>query len=271
MDGGRVEPGRALTSRFQIQDSLGRGGLGELYRARSLDTGRMQAVRMTDIPDAPIVLDAMAEVIALHERFIDAPLAHIRVSGADEQRMWYAMDLLDGESVLTRVRSKGVLGPDNATELLTQVCDAVAVLHDANVVHQDLSPRNLFIDGETVKVLELGIAPALARVIREKPGIITTPRVRAAEQLVSAEASPRTDVYALGTILYYLVTGRKAIPEGGGVLQLATDGGVRPPTLDAVPDVLRPILTRALAMRPEARFPSARDLGAALSAAGVAT
>jgi serine/threonine-protein kinase len=142
----------------------------------------------------------------------------------------------------------------------------VADLHQANVIHQDLSPRNLFLVGGTVKVLELGIAPALARVVREKPGLITTPRVRAAEQLVSAEAKPATDVYALGTILYYMVTGRKAIPEGGGVLQLATDGQVPPPKLDAVPRSLRPILERALALRPEARFSSAAELGAAMRA-----
>jgi serine/threonine protein kinase len=212
------------------------------------------------------VLDAIAEVIALHERLGEAPLARIRISGGDEGRMWYAMDLLDGESLLTRVRSKGALAPGDAARFGAEVCDAVALLHDQGAVHQDLSPRNLFLEGETVKVLELGIAPALARVIREKPGVITPPRVRAAEQFVSAEASSATDVYALGTILYYLVTGRKAIPEGGGVLQLASDGKVPPPKLDATPPVLRPVLERALALRPEARYPSAHALGAALRA-----
>jgi aminoglycoside phosphotransferase (APT) family kinase protein len=81
----------------------------------------LQAVRLTDIPDAPVVLDAIAEVIALHERFEDAPLARIRACGGDEQRLWYAMDLLEGESVLAWVRSKGALAPGNATRLLIQM------------------------------------------------------------------------------------------------------------------------------------------------------
>jgi serine/threonine-protein kinase len=266
MEGGRVEPSPALGRQFQIESRLGTGGLGDLYRARALATGQQVALRLTDIPDAPVVLEAIAGVIALHERLAGVPIARIRASGGDEGRMWYAMDLLGGESLLARVRSKGPLAPGEAARLGAEICEVVALLHDRGVVHQDLSPRNLFLEGETVKVLELGIAPVLARLIREKPGVITTPRARAAEQLVSAEATPATDVYALGTILYYFVTGRKAIPEGGGILQLATDGKVPPPSLDAIPPVLRPTLERALALRQEARFPSARELGAALRA-----
>jgi serine/threonine-protein kinase len=115
-----------------------------------------------------------------------------------------------------------------------------------------------------VTILELGIAPAVARLVREKPGLITTPRLRAPEQLVAEHADLRTDLYALGTVLYFLLTGRRAISNGSQVLQLATNGGVLPPKLDAVPDRLRPVLQRALAMRPDDRFSSAAEFGAAL-------
>jgi serine/threonine-protein kinase len=269
MEGGRVEPGPALNGLYQLQGLLGRGGLGDLYRARAVKSAAVHALRLTDIPDAAAVLDALGEVIALNERLSHASLARIRTSGGDAGRIWYAMDLIiDGESLLARVRSNGTLGAREAALLVLQACEAVATLHDAGVVHQDLSPRNLFTGGHGVTVLELGIAPALARLIREKPGLITTPRVRAAEQLVCAEPDPRTDLYALGTILYYLVTGRKAIPEGGAVLQLATDGKVPPPRIDGVPLALRPILERALALRPVDRFSSVRELARSLSEVG---
>lgn len=120
MERGRLEPSFALTRGLHLQDRLGSGGFGDLYRART-PGGHLQAVRLTDIPDAPVVLDAIAEVIALHERFEDAPLARIRACGGDEQRLWYAMDLLEGESVLAWVRSKGALAPGNATRLLIQM------------------------------------------------------------------------------------------------------------------------------------------------------
>ncbi len=148
--------------------------------------------------------------------------------------------------------------------LVVDATDVVTALHAENVVHQDLSARNIFLERGTVKILELGIAPAIARLVREKPGIITTPRLRASEQLVAEHADARTDIYALGAVLYFLITGRRALPKGPQVLQLAANGGVPPPKLDAVPRSLQPTLQCALAMRPDDRFRSATEFGVAL-------
>jgi hypothetical protein len=93
--------------------------------------------------------------------------------------------------------------------------------------------------------------------------------VRAAEQLV-ADADARTDLYALAAVLYYLVVGRRVLPEGANNLRLATHGTFRSPELGDAPKELRPVLARALAMRPDDRFPSASDFAAALIDAGLA-
>lgn len=259
-----MKPGLSLANRFQLEAHLGTGGLGDLYRVRAVGSSERFALRMTELTDAPAVLDAMRGVGSLNERFSLLPIARVRSSGADEGRMWYAMDFVEGESLLSLVRRAGPMAPKSAAALLVQVAEAVATLHDEDVVHQNLNARTIMSDGGSAAIFELGVTAALARLIQEKPGVLATPNARAPEQLIVADASPQADVYALGAILHYLVTGRKAIPEGATGLQLAIRGGVRPPKLDAVAPEVRPILARALALRPQDRFPSAHEFAAAL-------
>lgn len=256
---GRVGLGRSLTRRFAVEARLGCGGLGELYRVRVVGSDDRLALRWTKIADAPVVLDTIGRVVALHTRLADLPLVRVRDCGGDEGRMWYAMDYSDGEALLTIVRRLGPVAADRAVAVVLDASATVMRLHAHGVVHQTLNARNLFIEGDRVLLAEIGIMPELARVYREKPALFTTPRMRAPEQWVSPEPDPRTDVYALGAVLYYLLTGRKVLPEGGVALRLATDGGVRPPRFDAVPERLRPLMQRALAMRPDERFASAKE------------
>ncbi len=96
MPGGRVEPGRALTSQFQVLAHVGRGGLGDLYRAQARASGQVLAVRATDIPDADVVLEAIRDVIALHDEFAHLPIARIRLCGGADGSMWYGMDYCEG-------------------------------------------------------------------------------------------------------------------------------------------------------------------------------
>lgn len=267
MEHSHVALGRSLQGRFEVDALLGKGGLGDLYRVRALGTDEPVALRLMDIPDAPPVLDAFGEVEALQRQLADVPLSRMRACGGDEGRAWYTMDYLDGESVLSLIRRRGPLPMGDAIRLVAQAIRSVAGLHARGVVYQDLNARNLFVVGTDIYLLELGVVPALARLLKERPGLFTTPRARAAEQLVAIEPNPRTDVYALATVLYFVVTGRKAIPDAGNVLQLASTGGLKPPALHAVPDALRPILARALALRPDDRFGSANEFGDALAAA----
>jgi eukaryotic-like serine/threonine-protein kinase len=258
--------GRSLQSRFEVDALLGKGGLGDLYRVRPIGTDEPLALRLTDIPDAQPVLDAFGEVASLHERLSDVPLSRMRACGGDEGRAWYVSDHLDGESVLSLIRRRGPLPLGDAIDLVAHAIRSVAGLHARGVVYQDLNARNLFVAGADVYLLEIGVVPALARLLKERPGLFATPRARAAEQLVAVDPDPRTDVYALATVLYFVVTGRKAIPDAGNMLQLASTRGLKPPALHAVPEGLRPILARALALRPDDRFASADEFRDALAA-----
>lgn len=265
MQGGRVEPGRALTSRFDVVERLSPGGLGALYRATDRASGQTLAVRQTDLPDAEVVLDAFGDLIALHERLGNLSLVRMRSCGGADGCLWYAMDFVEAPSLHARVLEKGKPSLSEAVQLIIDAADTLAALHAANVIHQDLSTRNLFaVDGK-VLFAELGVAPAVGRLIRERPGLITSPRLRASEQLVAPTPDRRTDLYALGVVLYFLVTGRRAMMgEGPHLLQLAADGRVPPPKLGEIPEPVRPALQRALAMRPDDRYATAQEFATAL-------
>jgi serine/threonine protein kinase len=260
---------RSLATRFEFVNRLGSGGLGELVRVRDKITRETLALRTTIFDGVDTIVDALRGVVELHTTLVADGLPIVRVvdAGRDDDAAWYAMEFADGESVLASVRRQGRMPPAQALAVIREVTECVASLHQRNVIHQDLSPRNVFVEGGTTRVLEVGVAAALARAIKARPAALASPRAKAPEQLV-ADAEPRTDLYAIGCLFYYSLTGRKAIADGAANLRLATRGGMRTPNLDRVAPELRPILARTLAMRPDDRFASAAELLGALNAAG---
>jgi serine/threonine protein kinase len=264
---------RGLASRFQLVSRFGGGGLGELFRVRAKATQAELALRLTIFKSAPEVSAALNGVADLHRALSTRglPVVCVVEAGGDTESdtSWYTMEVASEESLLERVRRTGRMAPAAVVHLLRQLAEHVAALHDENVLHQDLSPRNVFIDGDSVRILELGVAAAIARAIGDRPGAFVTPRAKAPEQLV-ADAVPATDLYALGCLLYYVLTGRKAIADGAPNLRIATAGGLRPPSFDNIVPELRPVLARLLAMRPDDRYVSAHELSAALMKTGFA-
>lgn len=264
---------RGLANRFQLISRFGGGGLGELLRVRDKKTQAELALRLTIFKAAPEIVVALTDIAGLHARLSERGLSIVRIleagSDSESDSSWYAMEVAVGESVVERVRRAGRMPPMNAVRLLRKLAADVAALHDDNVLHQDLSPRNVFVDDRSVQMLELGAAAGIARAIGERGGAFVTPRAKAPEQLV-ADALAATDLYALGCLLYYVLTGRKAIADGAPNLRLATAGGMRPPAFDNIVPELRPVLTRLLAMRPDDRYVSAHELLDALSKTGLA-
>jgi serine/threonine protein kinase len=259
---------RAFAGRYDLIERLGLedGRLGELYRARDTITKRQLALRVTHFASATEILDALKSVVALHSALIAArlPIVAVVAEGSDDENAWYAMEFAAGESILANMRRNGRMPPQKAVPLLQQLTACIAELHERNVLHRDLSTRNVFVDGDTIKVAELGVGAALARALEGNAVLLTSPRAEAPEQLV-ADAEPRTDLYAIGCIAHYLLAGRKAIAEGPSNLRIATRGGSLPPRFDNVEPELQPILARTLAMRPDERFASARELAQALA------
>src|SRR6185503_7424125 len=131
---------------------------------------------------------------------------------ADDGRPWFAMELLDGVDLETHIAARGRLTPGEVLTVLGPICDALACAHDAGVIHRDIKASNVFLaaDGRVV-LLDFGIAklsdPGIGAGLTLSRQSLGTPSAMAPEQVAGREASERTDVYALGALLYHMLVG----------------------------------------------------------------
>jgi len=274
---------------YEIRAPLGAGGMGEVYRARDTRLGRDVAIKI--VADHRLDRGDAAARFEREWRMV-AALSHPNVvalydvgSGGDVS--YAVMEMLEGES-LDRLLMKEALSWRRALEIGASIASGLAAAHDKGIVHRDLKPANVFVtqDG-TVKVLDFGLsrpgaAGSVAGVsvetvslptatIGTEPGtVMGTVGYMAPEQVQGATADHRSDIFALGCILYEMLTGSRAFKGNSSAETLAsilrdhpndlTDSGRR------VPFGIDPIVLRCLEKRPEQRFQSARDLAFALTA-----
>ena len=225
-----------------LERELGRGGMGLVYLARHADTGKAAAVKL--LPPAaasPRLLERFE-----HERRALARLPHVGIAGlldgglADDGTPFFAMEYADGEPI-TAYCDRRRLGLRERVALFLQVCAAVQAAHQRLVVHRDLKPSNVFVVEEggrpLVKLLDFGIAKVLTEGGEEEALTATgerllTPAYAAPEQVTGGVVTAATDVYALGVLLYELLTGLR--PYRGGAAGPAALAAV------AEADVVRP-------------------------------
>jgi serine/threonine-protein kinase len=254
--------------------------LGVVHEAVQVDLGRTVALK---------VLEAEAMSEKAQSRFraearTIAQLSHqnlVRVhdfGSCRDGRLFYAMDLLDGETLATRLSREHQLPVSAVIDFGIQACRALEVAHAAGVVHRDLKPANLFVTQTgTLKVLDFGVAKTSATQeasdAAAHPGALLldgTPEYMAPEQARGA-ADARSDLYALGSVLYELVSGLLPFDAAGPLEILAQKSGRAPRPSERVPGLRVPraleiLLERALEADPEKRVSSATEFGQALEA-----
>src|SRR4051812_4913228 len=211
-----VEPtlvGRRLSDHYEIERELGAGGMATVYLARDLRHGRQVAVK---------VLRAELSAALGSERFrreieVTAALQHPHIlplfdSGSADGHLYYVMPFVDGETLRARLLREGPLAVDEAVRLAIEVGEALAYAHARGVVHRDVKPENILLQDGHALVSDFGIALALERAGDERvtrPGLsIGTPLYMAPEQVMDRAVDARTDVYALGVVLYEMLAGR---------------------------------------------------------------
>jgi serine/threonine-protein kinase len=270
IDDSRFTPGTLLAGRYRIVGRLGRGGMGEVYRADDLRLG--QSVALKFLPEA-VARDAVW-LRRLHDEVrIAREVAHPSVCrvydiGDVDGEHYITMEFVDGEDLSSLLRRIGRLPRDKATQMARQLCAGLAAAHDKGVLHRDLKPANIMLDGRGhVRITDFGIA-ALAEQSEGKPARAGTPAYMAPEQLAGGEVTRRSDIYALGLVLYEIFTGREAF-EAQSVDQLERLRRTGPPTTpssfvrDMDPLVER-VIMRCLENDPKERPHSAIAVAAAL-------
>ncbi len=272
-----LQSGARLGS-YEVVDLLGRGGMGEVYRARDLRLEREVAIKV--LPDE-LALDE--DLLARFDREAKmlASLNHPNIAtlhGIErhEDRHCLVMELVEGEDLAERLE-RGPMSPSEAALLFAQVADGLEAAHDRGIVHRDLKPANLKITSEgRVKVLDFGLAKAVAPARESGEDPSESPTVAAAsteigavlgtgpymspEQAMGQPIDKQTDVWAFGCCLFEALSGRRAF-EGATVPEILVNIKTAEPPWDALPSVhrrLRRLLDRCLQKEPRQRL---RDLG----------
>ena len=259
-DHGRFAPGAMLAGRYRVTGRIGRGGMGEVYRADDLRLGQQVALKF--LPD-DLAHDAMRLAQFHNEVRLARQVSHPNVCrvydiGEDAGHTFLSMEYIDGEDLGSLLRRIGRLPADKALELSRQLCAGLAAAHERGVIHRDLKPANLMIDGEgRLRITDFGIA-ALTSAGSPSAG---TPGYMAPELLAGAPAMVRSDLYALGLVLYELFTGKKAFAQGSLAEIVRAQQDTQPTAPSAYVRDFDPVIERAI-LRCLQREPSERPASA---------
>lgn len=211
VDDVRFVPGASLAGRYRIVALVGKGGMGKVYRAEDLKLG--QTVALKFLPE-PLVSDAAARARFHREVRVARQVSHPNVCrvfdiGETDGLVFLSMEYVDGEDLASLLRRIGRLPPDKALEIARQLCAGLAAAHEYGVLHRDLKPSNVMIDGRgKARITDFGLA-GLADEFRADELGAGTPAYMAPEQLQGKEVTVRSDIYALGLVLYELFTGKR--------------------------------------------------------------
>ena len=267
-DGGRFAPGALVADRYRIVGLLGRGGMGEVYRADDLRLD--QSVALKFLPDSvahdPARLAQFHNEVRVARQVTHKNVCRMYDIGEVDGRPFLSMEYVDGEDLGTLLRRIGRLPQDKAVEMARQLCAGLAAAHERGVLHRDLKPANVMVDGEgQVRLTDFGIAGTAEEVSGSREG---TPGYMAPEQLRDGHVSVQSDLFSLGLVLYEMFTGRRGI-EAKTVDELLRlhERGLDLSTTSTQPDLdpaIDRVIRRCLVRDPGDRPTSALAVSAAL-------
>jgi eukaryotic-like serine/threonine-protein kinase len=267
-----------LSGRYDLADKLGSGGMSNVYRATDLTLERTVAVKILAehlSDDERFVARFRREALAV-AKLIHPNIVQVYDTGIDEGRHFIVMEYVEGRSGAQILQRQGPLEPEAAAEAGIQACAGLDYAHRRGIIHRDVKPGNLMVVGGpvgggamTVKLTDFGIARAIEQTrITQVGSVVGTAAYLAPEQVRGEEATPATDVYALGVVLYQFLTGRLPY-EGSSLAELAVrqqnERPLPPSTYnDEVPETLGGAVLRALEGDPARRYASADELSGGL-------
>jgi serine/threonine-protein kinase len=269
----RFTPGAILGDRYRMVSLLGAGGMGEVYRADDMKLG--QRVALKCVP-AELANDRKAFDRLCAEVRVARQVSHPNVCRVFDMVLvdglyFISMEFVEGEDLRSLLRRIGRLAPDKALAVARDICSGLAAAHDRGVVHRDLKPANVMIDGRgTALIADFGLA-VIAGECPDAHGIAGTPAYMAPEQMRGGEVTQRSDIYALGLILYEIFTGKQLFT--GASLEQIREAHLhakpRPTSIvrEIEPDIERLIL-KCLDEDPALRPSSAHAVLAALPGGG---
>ncbi|MBX3191161.1 MAG: protein kinase [Labilithrix sp.] len=272
-----VEEGPAVfAGRYEVLGLLGSGGMGTVYRARDRELEEMVALKVLrkELASSPGALERFRREVKLARRVTHKNVARTFDIGEHEGDRFLTMELIEGEMLGSHLARKGRLPLAEVVAVALDVCAGLSAAHAAGVLHRDLKPENVIIarDGRAV-ITDFGIARAASEAELGKTvgGIVGTPAYMAPEQVEgSRDLDARTDLYALGVMLFELLSGAAAW-TGESAISIAAARILRPPPdvrthLPSAPPTVAEVILKLMARQPADRFASAEEAAAAIGA-----
>ena len=278
MNDARLGAGEVLASRYKIVRLIGRGGMGEVYHAEDLELGAQIALKLLlpEVGAEPDVLDRFRREVHLARRVTHPNVCRIfdlgyHVAGPEHKITFLTMELLSGETLADRLSRTGRIPVEEALPLVTQMAAALAAAHEAGVIHRDFKSSNVMLAPEGgAKITDFGIARSMsgednARITLTSAGaMFGTPAYMAPEQIEGGEITAATDIYALGAVMYEMITG--VLPFAADTLLASVVRRLK--EAPASPRVHVPgleprwerVILRCLEREPAARFANAADI-----------
>ncbi|RMG53948.1 MAG: serine/threonine-protein kinase [Acidobacteria bacterium] len=274
--------GRVIADRYRIEAKIGQGGMGSVYRARNVVTGKQVAIK--------VLLQDLAAYESFVQRFLHEARAaaylnhphaiNIIDCGRDGEVVYLLMEYVEGRTLTEVMREEGPFPLERAAVILKQICAAVADAHAQSIIHRDLKPDNIMLQSvaghpDYVKVLDFGIAKVLDEQKRgsgpvSKNIFVGTPEYASPEQCNSKRLTPLSDIYSLGTILYQMLTGTPPFTGEPMEVMLKHIHEDPPPLSSFRPDIdqaVEEVLRRALSKNPHDRQQHVLDLAEEFEAA----
>jgi len=265
---GRFLPGRLIAGRYRIIALLGKGGMGEVYRADDLTLG--QAVALKFLPDEAArdegLLERFRNEVRIARRVSHPNVCRVYDVGDVDGQTFFTMEYVDGEDLASLLRRIGRLPSDKAVEIARQVCAGLAAAHAKGVLHRDLKPANIMLDGRgQAVIMDFGLA-GVADNIRGQEIRSGTPAYMAPEQISGKEVTMLSDIYALGLVLYEVFTGKRAFAEKVDVVHGHGDRTPSRPSsvVKDLDPVVEKVILRCLEVQPSSRPANALAVAAAL-------
>jgi serine/threonine-protein kinase len=263
--------------KFEIIRLLAQGSMGDVYVGRDPIIGREVAIKViqTSAVAGPEARERFAREARAAGALNHPNIVTIHEMGEEQGVLYLAMELVKGEDLGTLIRA-GTLSPRDTLEVLAQVCDGLAVAHRNQVLHRDIKPSNIRVvwDGKTLqaKVLDFGVAKIFNSDTTDEGTVFGTVNYMAPEYLQSGRPDARSDLFAVGVILYEALAGQPPFdgPSPGTVIYRLlheTPPPLPPAACREISRDVQVVLNRAIAKDPASRFQSAEELGAALRSA----
>lgn len=276
---GAPSRGSLVLGRYRIGDVIGQGGMGTVFEAEDGALGRQVAVKALkpEVASDPEILERFRREATIAARLSHPGIAQVLDFAEEDGRSYLVMELLKGRDLARVLAEEGRLEPSRAAEIARRVAEALEHAHREGAVHRDIKPANIFLtDSGSVKVTDFGIATAAEQAPLTKTGdILGTAFYLSPEQVRGVAATPASDIYALGCVLFEMVTGRPPFSAETSVATALARLDKPPPSAAALtPDLpprLEKVIQTALAEDTAARFQSAAAMSEALADEAPAT